>query len=76
MAETEFYKARTSFATIINDVPVVVKQDELVRKGDPLLKDGRDKLFDPYEPESRFDAMTSRRGVEQATAAPGEKRRR
>lgn len=67
--EPEFYKARTSFATIINDIPVVVKQDELVRKGNPLLKDGRMKLFDPYEPESRFE-------VEQATAAPGQKRGR
>ncbi len=55
MAE-KFYKARTSFATIIDDVPIVVKQDELVRDGDPLLK-GREQLFDEYEPTSRFDSI-------------------
>lgn len=55
----KFYKARTSFATIVNDLPVVVKQDELVKEGDPLLKDGRIELFDEYEPESRFDVPGS-----------------
>lgn len=84
----KFYKARTSFATIIDDVPVVVKQDELVREGDPLLGSGRDKLFDPYEPESRFDNVPARAvrtprvetaddaPVETAVAEPGTKRHR
>jgi hypothetical protein len=53
---TTFFKAKTSFATIIDDRPVVVKQGELVRAGDPLLE-RREQLFDKYEPESRFDQL-------------------
>jgi hypothetical protein len=46
-----------------------VQKGELVRDGHPLLK-GRDDLFDPADQLSRFDHVD----VEQATAAPGEKR--
>jgi hypothetical protein len=66
MADT-FYRARTSFATIIDDVPVVVNQGELVRAGDPLLASGRIELFDEYEPESRFDGSAEAGKVRRAT---------
>jgi hypothetical protein len=58
MAAPTFYKSRTSFATIIDGRPVVVKQGELVREGDPLLE-RREQLFDKYEPESRFDQLAN-----------------
>jgi hypothetical protein len=68
MARTDLYRAKSEFAVEIGGVPTVVHKDELVREGHPLLK-GRADLFEPYEPKVRFD-------VEQATAAPGEKRAR
>jgi hypothetical protein len=70
---TRFYVARTSFATIIDDLPVVVKQGELVREGDPLLDSGRIKLFDSYEPESRFDHFRETPAVPRHMAVPRER---
>lgn len=55
-----------SFATTENGRPRVVRKGTAVIANDPVVK-GREKLFDTAE-----DAVRS--PVEQATAAPGEKR--
>lgn len=66
MARTDLYQAKSEFAVALNGVPTVVHKGELVREGHALLK-GRMSLFEPYEAKVRFE-------VEQATAAPGQKR--
>jgi hypothetical protein len=66
MMKIDLYEARESFVTMLDGEQVAVSRGDLVRKGHPLLK-GRDELFRPAEGYIRFD-------VEQATAAPGEKR--
>lgn len=63
---TDLYQARESFVTQMDGDTISVTKGDLIRKGHPLLK-GRDELFEPAEGYVRFD-------VEQATAAPGEKR--
>lgn len=68
MARTDLYRSKTEFAAQVGGVPTVVHKDDLVREGHPLLK-GRMHLFEAYEPKVAYD-------VEQATAAPGEKRNR
>lgn len=68
-----FWKANQGFATTYEGEPLFVQKGELVRHGHPLLK-GRDELFEPADRVSRFDEVDD--GVEQATAAPGEKRGR
>lgn len=69
MARTDrLFQAKGEFAVELDGVPTVVHKGELVREGHPLLKN-RMSLFEPYDPKIRFD-------VEQATAAPGEKRGR
>lgn len=65
-----FWKANQGFATEYDGGPLFVQKGELVRDGHPLLK-GREDLFEPAEKLSRFDHKGE---VEQATAAPGEKR--
>lgn len=63
----DLYQAKDTFSVVQEDgIPVVVDRGDLVRAGHPLLK-GREHLFEPVEQAVRFD-------VEQATAAPGEKR--
>lgn len=68
--KTGFYRANQGFATTLDDEPLFVQKGELVRAGHPLLK-GREDLFDPADDFGRFDHRSE---VEQATAAPGEKR--
>lgn len=68
MARDQLYQAKTEFAVELNGVPTVIHKGELVRDGHALLK-GRMSLFEPFEPKVRFD-------IEQATAAPGQKRSR
>lgn len=65
-----FWKANQGFATDVDGEPLFVQKGELVRDGHPLLK-GREELFDHADRISRFDHKAE---VEQATAAPGEKR--
>lgn len=61
------YVATETFATTIDDEPVVVQKGVTrVREGHPLLA-GREQMFE--ELEVHYD-------VEQATAAPGERRAR
>ena len=66
-----YYRANQGFATTLDGEPLFVQKGELVRDGHPLLK-GREDLFDPAENFGRFDVDA--KDVEQATAAPGEKR--
>jgi hypothetical protein len=62
-----YYRANQGFATTFEGEPLFVAKGELVHKDHKLLK-GRSEMFDPAEDFGRFDI------VEQATAAPGEKR--
>lgn len=61
-----YYRAKESFVTMFEGEQINVAAGELVRAGHPLLK-RREELFEEVESFGRFD-------VEQATAAPGEKR--
>jgi hypothetical protein len=63
----DYYCARESFATQYEGGPVVVRKGENVRADHPLVRANPEK-FAPVELSSRWDT------VEQATAAPGEKR--
>lgn len=57
-----------AFAAYRNGAPVIVNVGEVLPDDDEVIK-GREGLFEP------LDAHLARRsGVEQATAAPGEKR--
>lgn len=63
--EGRIFVARESFVCDLDGVPVTVSGGTTrVREGHPLLK-GREHLFEP---------LTVHYEVEQATAAPGEKR--
>jgi pyruvate/2-oxoglutarate dehydrogenase complex dihydrolipoamide acyltransferase (E2) component len=66
-----YYRANQGFATVLDGENVFVKEGEFVPAGHPLLK-GRDDLFEPATSFGRWDNDE----VEQATAAPGEKRGR
>lgn len=64
--KAEYYRAKESFVTMYDGEQTSVAAGEIVRAGHPLLK-RREEHFEPVESFGRFD-------VEQATAAPGEKR--
>jgi hypothetical protein len=66
-----YYRANQGFATVFDGENVFVQKGELVSADHPLLK-GREGLFDHVTSFGRFDTSE----VEQATAAPGEKRGR
>jgi hypothetical protein len=60
------YVAKDSFLTIVDGVEVMISKGKTrVREGHPLLN-GRSELFEP---------LTVDYDIEQATAAPGEKRK-
>ena len=63
---SDLFQAVESFVVTVDNQIVSVKRGDLVRAGHPLLK-GRENMFKVAEGYVRFD-------VEQATAAPGEKR--
>jgi hypothetical protein len=63
MAGSQLLRAVSSFATTIGKTEYFVRQGEVLRADHPAVK-GRRELFEPALP------------VEQATAAPGEKRQR
>jgi hypothetical protein len=66
-AVSDYYRATQGFSITLDDGQQVwVKEGELVHKDHELIKRAKD-LFVPAENFGRFD-------VEQATAAPGEKR--
>jgi hypothetical protein len=60
-------RAKTYFVTATNP-PRVVRAGDLVGDKDPVLK-GREDLFEPVE-----EYLDRRSNIEQATAAPGERR--
>jgi hypothetical protein len=68
-AGDDLFVARQSFATIVDGATVIIQQGTVVDSGDPVLK-GRKQLFEPFAPKIRNYPGR----VEQATAAPGEKR--
>jgi hypothetical protein len=66
MAKADYYRAKESFVTIYDGDQVSVAAGEIVRAGHKIMK-RREDHFEPISSFGRFD-------VEQATAAPGEKR--
>jgi len=66
----KYYRAREAFAANYEGETVFVAAGEIVRAGHPILN-GREQFFDGVESFGKFDV-----DVEQATAAPGEKRGR
>jgi len=64
--QIQYYQAVESFVTMLNGEHQQVSKGDLVHPDHPILK-GRESLFRPAKDFVRFD-------VEQATAAPGEKR--
>ena len=70
--KVSYYRAKESFVTMFNDEQVSVAAGEIVPAGHPLLK-RREDHFEPVENWGRWD-LEPAPGVEQATAAPGEKR--
>jgi hypothetical protein len=64
-----YYRANQGFSTIFDGENLFVQKGEYVPAGHPLLK-GREDLFDHADVIGRFE----RPDVEQASAAPGEKR--
>jgi hypothetical protein len=66
--KVERYRAKHAFGVMYEGEHITIPEGEIVRAGHPLLK-GRDEHFEPVESFGRFDV-----DVEQATAAPGEKR--
>jgi len=68
-AERKLYSARQGFAANVDGTTVIIAADQVVDENDPVLK-GRETLFVPFVPKvRRYPGQ-----VEQATAAPGEKR--
>jgi hypothetical protein len=65
MMSSDILVAKHSFSTEINGVPRVVTKGETFREGHVVI-DGREELFEPFSVDNE---------IEQATAAPGEKRR-
>ncbi len=65
-SKPKYYRCKESFVTQYNGETVNVAAGEIVRAGHPILK-RRESHFEPVDHFGRFD-------VEQATAAPGEKR--
>jgi hypothetical protein len=71
-----YWQANQGFATTFEGEPYFLQKGELVPDGHPILK-GREDLFEPALRVTRFDPEPkSEPVVEQATSAPGEKRRR
>lgn len=64
------FAARQAFATNVNGETIVIQPGQVVDAGDPILK-GREELFEEFVPKVR---QYKGQRVEQATAAPGEKR--
>lgn len=69
-------RVRGSFACIYQGVEEVFAAGRLVDASDPVVK-GREHLFEPVEVAASRQSLMGRTApapVEQATAAPGEKR--
>lgn len=69
MTDPQYFTAKEAFTTDLEGYgPVTIQKGENVRAGHPLIEKNPER-FQPVEVSSRWDT------VEQATAAPGEKRR-
>lgn len=66
--KVERYRAKYAFGVMYDGEQITIPAGEVVRAGHPLLK-GLEEHFEPVESFGRYDV-----DVEQATAAPGEKR--
>lgn len=66
------YVVRSAFAVFVDGKPTVYSEGEIVEPGDPLLKEMPDKFIPLVYPHPVKRAASPR--IEQATAAPGEKR--
>lgn len=65
----QLFAARKAFSTILNGQNIIIQPGQVVDADDPILK-GREALFEDFAPKIR----QYKGRVEQATAAPGEKR--
>jgi hypothetical protein len=76
-AKPKYYRAKEGFATMFDGEQTFIAAGELVRAGHPILK-RREDLFEPVSSFGRFDTDSGdeQPEVEQATAAPDEKRGR
>jgi hypothetical protein len=68
-AERKLFTVTEPISGTVDGVPFNLNPDDVVEEGDPRLE-GRQSLFIPYVPRVSLLSGT----VEQATAAPGEKR--
>ena len=68
--KVERYRAKYAFGVKYNGEQITIAEGEIVRAGHPILK-GLEEHFEPFDSFGKFDVE-----VEQATAAPGEKRAR
>ena len=66
----QLFAARQAFAANVDGVTVIIQPGQVVDANDPVLK-GREDLFEDFAPKIR---KYPGQRVEQATAAPGEKR--
>jgi len=66
----QLFTARQAFAANLNGETIIIQPGQVVDANDPILK-GRESLFDDFAPSIR---KYPGQRVEQATAAPGEKR--
>lgn len=69
--KADYYRAKEGFGAMQDGEMIHVAAGEFVRAGHPILK-RREELFEPVTSFGRFDVDPPE--VEQATAAPGEKR--
>ncbi len=69
-----YLQAKEGFGTMFNGDQTHVAAGQLVAADDPIVK-GREELFVPWTGPRRFGPPAEQEApVEQATAAPGEKR--
>jgi len=69
MAPTH-YRAKHAFGVQYEGEQITISEGEIVRAGHPLLEGRLDEHFEPVVSLGRFDV-----DVEQATKAPGERRK-
>jgi hypothetical protein len=78
MTSTGYFRARETFIAAMPDgvPPLTVNAGKIIAAGDPILL-GREPLFEEIDEAAARDAQTRihrAAPVEQATAAPGERR--
>jgi hypothetical protein len=67
------FAAREPLSATVDGVPIYLDKGDLVDENDPV-RTGREDMFEPFVPTVRkYDRPNE---IEQATAAPGEKRNR